>query len=110
QVSGASLDVLLFSKEGLANTGTSRDRCQCEAKFDSGSAGSVIPAILIKEMASQTAGESELRRIGLANSYPIKGADHRVQKVRHQQPFKLVLAVSGCHQIETVEIRGTQEL
>ena len=61
QVSGMPLDVILFSKEGLADKVSSRDRSQCEAEFDTGPAGSIIPDILCKELTSETAGESELQ-------------------------------------------------
>jgi hypothetical protein len=55
QVSGMSLDVNLFSKKGLADTASSRDRSQGEAEFDTGPAGSIIPDILSKELTSETA-------------------------------------------------------
>jgi hypothetical protein len=68
QVGGMSLDVNLFSKEGLADTVFSRDRSQGEAKFDTSLSGSIIPDILSKKLTSQTAGEPELWRVCLADS------------------------------------------
>ena len=110
QVSSTPLDVILFSKEGLADTVSSRDRSQRKAEFDTGPAGSIIPDILSKELTSETAGESELRRICLTDSYPVKCAGHRVQQIRYEQPFKLMSAIGGGHQIEAVAINRAQKL
>src|ERR1017187_1510438 len=68
QVSGMSLDVNLFSKEGLADTVFSRDRRHGKAEFDTGPAGSIIPDILSKELTPETAREPELWRICLTDS------------------------------------------
>ena len=68
QVSGTSLDVILFSKEGLADTVSTRDRSQGETEFDTGPTGAIIPDILSKELTSETAGESKFRRVCLTDS------------------------------------------
>src|SRR5271167_4125928 len=102
--------MIFFSKEGLANAVSSPDRCQGETEFDTGPAGPIVPGILSKELISETAGESKLRGVCFTDSNAVKCADHRVQQVRDEQPFKLVSAIGGCHQIEAVALNGAQKL
>src|ERR1700722_20021869 len=101
--------MFLFSEEGLADTVGSFDGSQSEAEFDAGPTTSITPVILPKELASEAAGESELSRVCLADSHTVKCADHWVQQVRHQQPFKFVPAICGGHQVKALAINGPQK-
>ncbi len=55
-----------------------------QAEFYSGFTSSIVPLILAKELACETAGKSELGHVGLRGSFAVKRANHRVQQVRDQ--------------------------